>query len=123
MGFRDSREAGVQPRHLIASDRLPAGERRPDRVEHRHQGGDDPDGHTQEGLPIFALPENAGLMKRELVIPEDVRSALDLYPEVRKVWDSASLDNREVWLRYIEEAENRGHREQRIDIMISGLRP
>lgn len=78
---------------------------------------------THERLPKFGVREGAGPVKRELVIPEDVRTALDLYPEVRNAWESSSAENREVWLRYIEEAENSGHRQHRIDIVVSGLRP
>lgn len=62
-------------------------------------------------------------MVKDLVVPEDVLLAIAAYPQVKRVWESASVEHKEAWLTYIEEAGTPAHRERRIDIMIAGLRP
>lgn len=62
-------------------------------------------------------------MVKDLTIPQDVLAALAAYPQVQRVWETASAEHKETWLRYIEESVSPGHRERRIDIMIAGLRP
>src|SRR5688500_16516527 len=62
-------------------------------------------------------------MVKDLVVPEDVLVAIEAFPHVRRAWETCSVEHKEAWLRYIEEAESQAHRERRVDIMIAGLRP
>lgn len=62
-------------------------------------------------------------MVRDLAVPEDVWIAISAYPQVLQVWKDTTLDHKETWLRYIDEAQTPGHRMRRIDIMIAGLKP
>lgn len=62
-------------------------------------------------------------MVKDLAVPEDVSRAIGAYPQVLRTWENASLEHKEAWLRYIDEAGDPAHRERRIDIMIAGLRP
>lgn len=62
-------------------------------------------------------------MVRHLLVPEDVRAALKLHAYVEEVWTVASDDQKEAWLTFIDEATDPLHRERRIDILISSLRP
>lgn len=61
-------------------------------------------------------------MVRDLVVPEDVLQAIRAHPHVLHTWENTSVDHKETWLRYIDEAGTPIHRERRIDIMIAGLR-
>ncbi len=61
-------------------------------------------------------------MVRHLLVPEDVRAALNLHSYVEEAWTLASDDQKEAWLNFIDEATDPPHRERRIDILISSLR-
>ncbi len=59
---------------------------------------------------------------REVVVPEDLASALETDEQARKFFDGLSCTNRKEWVRWIEDAKTADTRTKRIEKTAAALR-